>query len=78
MRATLDIPDTLYARAKERARARGESVSKLVSEALTWRLAELDRPEVANPPTFVFPVSDMGVPLVDVNDRDALYRAMEE
>jgi hypothetical protein len=78
MRTTLVIPDAVYARAKQQARARGRTVSELVTEALACRLAELDRPQAADAPAFHIPSWPMGVPLVDVNDRDALYRAMEE
>ena len=76
MRTTLVIPDAVYERAKKQARAHGRSVSALVTEALDLRLNEIEVPRGA--PPFVIPSWDMGVPFVDVNDRDALYRAMEE
>jgi hypothetical protein len=129
MRATLVIPDDVYARAKQAARARGVSLSQLVTDALaglkpgqpaprsgryvtigprgghgpevtavqgmplppapkrgsTYRLAEptdngagRDVPDTTASPTPVMPVVFMGIPKVDVADRDALERAMAE
>ena len=72
MKTTLIIPDTLMRELKRRAARRGETLSAVVAEALRRGLAE---PAVGELPPL--PVHPMGRPLVDVADRDALYRAME-
>lgn len=74
MKTTLILPDPLVAALKHRAAERDTSLSALVTELLR---KGLDGPAPATPleplPTF-----RAGRPLVDLNDRDALYRAMEE
>jgi hypothetical protein len=72
MKTTLIIPDTLMRELKRRAALRGETLSAVVAEALRRGLAE--PPAGKLPP---LPVHHMGRPVVDVADRDALYRAME-
>jgi hypothetical protein len=74
-KTTLHIPDTIYREVKRRAVQRGQTVSDLVAEYLRRGLQEgAARGKLAPLPSF----PDTGSPLVDVADRDALYRAMEE
>jgi hypothetical protein len=74
MKTTLIIPDPLMRELKRRAAERGVTLSSVVAEALRRGLIEPgSRPAPAPLPTF-----RMGRPLVDVSDRDALFRAMEE
>ena len=77
MRTTLVIPDAIYRRAKRAATKQGRTLSEVVSEAVAVQLAR-GKPddEEAKTPFKIKPVS-MGVPRVDVNDREALARAME-
>lgn len=74
MKTTLNIDDTVMARLKREAARTGRTMSELVETAL--RLL-LDRRQAASelPP---LPVFRSGGALVDIADRDALYRAMEE
>ncbi|MCC7074356.1 MAG: type II toxin-antitoxin system VapB family antitoxin [Deltaproteobacteria bacterium] len=75
MKTTLVIDDTVLAKLKSEARLRRTTISELVEAALRAFLARSKRP--APPPT-PLPTFASGGALVDVADRDALYRAMEE
>lgn len=74
MKTTLEIDEGVMRRLKAEAARQGKTMSELVETALR-RL--LDRPAavVELPP---LPTFDGGEALVDIADRDALYRAMEE
>jgi hypothetical protein len=75
MRATLVIPDPIYASAEREAQAAGCDVSQWVTEAVVGRLGRAR--EAARPRArFRIEPEDMGPPLVDLADRDALERAM--
>jgi hypothetical protein len=73
MRTTLIIPDQLMRELKRRAAGRGTTLSAVVAETLRRGLGE-PHPTADLPPLPSYP---MGRPLVDIADRDALYRAME-
>ncbi len=76
MKTTLVINDNVMRRVKQEAAKHGYTISELVEDALRRMLKEFERgPRKDLPP---LPVADLGVPLVDIADRDALYRAMEE
>jgi len=74
MKTTLNIDDTVMASLRREAARTGRTMSELVETALRQLLR---RPsgviELAPLPSF-----DSGGALVDVADRDALYRVMEE
>ena len=74
MRTTLIIPDHLVGELKERAAQSGETLSAVVAETLRRGLEAA----VLEKPTALLPTHRMGRPRVDVADRDALYRALEE
>lgn len=74
MKTTLILPDTLVASLKQRAAERDTSLSALVAELLRRGL-DAPRPRRTLTP---LPTYRGGRPLVDLNDRDALYCAMEE
>jgi len=73
MKTTLNIDDTVMASLRREAARTGRTMSELVETALRQLLR---RPsgvtELAPLPSF-----DSGGALVDVADRDALYRVME-
>lgn len=76
MRTTLVIPDPIYERARKLAQDQGTTISRLVTTALDLHICRHEQAPVARP-AFELPSYDLGEPLVDVDDRDALYRAME-
>ena len=76
MKTTLIIPDHLFRELKSRAARTGEKLSAVVAEVLHRGLqTEEDGDQSSMEP---LPVHAMGKPTVDLADRDALYRAMEE
>jgi hypothetical protein len=78
MRTTLVIPDPVYERARQRAREQGCQLSQFVTESLTCRLLEIEAAAAMTKEPLRLPSFSMGVPKVDVADRDALERAMED
>lgn len=74
MRTTLIIPDQIFRELKRRAAQRRETLSTLVEETLRRGLDDSRASEGTLPQ---LPVHHLGVPSVDVADRDALWRAME-
>lgn len=75
MKTTLILDDMLHKRLRQAAARRGMTMSELVEGAVRRMLDEVDRPTAEMSP---LPSFDGGKLLVDVADRDALYRAMEE
>ena len=78
MKTTLNIDESIMQRLREEAARRGTTMSALVEAGLRRVLAPSvaigERPERLSP----LPTWDSGGHLVDIDDRDALYRAMEE
>lgn len=74
MKTTLQIDDGVMRRLKREAARQGKTMSELVESALR-RMLEAPAARVELPP---LPTFDGGDELVDISDRDALYRAMEE
>ena len=73
MKTTLVIDDTVMARLKRESARTGRTMSELVETALRRMLqAKPDAVELPPLPSF-----RSGGALVDVADREALYRAME-
>ena len=72
MKTTLNIDDTVMAELRREAARQGRTMSEMVETALRLLLRSKPRRGKLPPlPTFS---SEM---LVDIDDRDALYRAME-
>jgi hypothetical protein len=74
MKTTLNIDDTVMAGLRREAARTGRTMSELVETALR----QLLRRRSDTPPLVSLPSFDSGGALVDVADRDALYRVMEE
>lgn len=73
MKTTLNIDDSVMARLKREAARTGRTMSDLVETALRNLLrAQREREPLPRLPSF-----DGGGALVDIADRDALYRTME-
>ena len=73
MKTTLNIDASVMARLKREAARIGHTVSELV-ETVLRNLLRTRREREALPP---LPSFDSGGSLVDMADRDALYRGME-
>jgi Arc/MetJ family transcription regulator len=74
MKTTLNIDDTVMAQLKREAARQRRTMSELVETALRNFFRSQKRATELPP----LPVFDSGGALVDIADRDALYRAMEE
>ena len=74
MKTTLNIDDTVMAELKREAARQGRTMSEMVETALRLLLRS-QRKRGTLPP---LPTFHGGRELVDIADRDALYRAMEE
>ena len=74
MKTTLNIDDTVMARLRRESARSGRTMSELVETALRQLLQR----RAAVPDLSPLPTFDSGGALVDVADRDALYRVMEE
>ncbi|MYB52910.1 MAG: hypothetical protein F4X77_12035 [Acidobacteriia bacterium] len=78
MKATLEIDDSVMERLREEAPRRGTTISALVEEGLRHVLA---KHALASGPTGELeplPSFDSGGHLVDIDNREELYRVMEE
>ena len=73
MKTTLTIDDSVMARLRRESARTGRTMSELVETALR-RLLQSKPDEVVPPP---LPSFMSGGALVDIADREALYRAME-
>lgn len=73
MKTTLNINDSVMALLKSEAARRGTTMSELVESAIRLLL----RPQGKRSDIRPLPTFKSGGPLVDIDDRDALYQAME-
>lgn len=71
MKATFNIPEPVLRQLKQEAARKGQTMSYVVEAALRFYLNY--KPAKDLPP---LPSHDMGEALVDVADREALYKAM--
>ena len=76
MKTTLNIDDTVMRRLREAAARRGTTMSALVEAGIRRVLAEPARSDKRPLPPL--PSWNGGDELVDLSNREALYRAMEE
>lgn len=78
MRTTLVIPDPLFKRAKAYAKKHDKNLSDVFAEALAERLTRED--QVLHEPRARYEVKprSMGAPSVNLSDREALGRVMDE
>ena len=77
MKTTINIDDSVMQRLREEAARRGTTMSALVEAGLRLVLAPSAATGEPPPPLPPLPTWDSGGHLVDIDDRDALYRAME-
>jgi hypothetical protein len=74
-RTTLDIDASVLAQLRRRAREEHKSMGQLVSERLAVVLAEGELPAESRP--LSWPAWHMGRPKVELQDKDALWRALD-
>lgn len=76
MRTTLNISDALASEAKKRAIKEGRTLTSFIEEALRDRLARTEERSSTPPlPTFGDPKTSSF--LIDIDDKDALWAALE-
>jgi hypothetical protein len=73
-RTTLDLDPTVTQELRRRAKREHKSMGQVASEALAQAFAQAP---VERPP-FGWKTHHMGVPLIDLEDKDALYRIFDE
>lgn len=73
-RTTIDLDQSVMRDLRGRAKRENKSMGQVASELLARALAV---EPVASPP-FEWKTYDMGEPLVDLEDKDALYRIFDE
>lgn len=73
-RTTLDLDPTVTHELRQRAKRDGKSMGQVASEALAVAFAAAP----AEPTPFEWKTYDMGLPLIDLEDKDALYRILDE
>lgn len=73
-RTTLDLDASVLRELKRRARERGKSLGDVVSEIVAPALAERHRR--SRPPQLRWNVAPMGRPKVDLEDKEAVRRAL--
>jgi len=73
-RTTLDLDANVTATLRERAKREGKSMGQVASEALAAAFAG----EPEDRPPFEWKTYNMGLPLIDLEDKDALYRILDE
>ncbi len=74
MKTTLVIDDSVMKRLKQEGVRQGRTISELVEAALRLFLQNQSKSPARLEP---LPSFDSGGALVDISDRDALYRVME-
>ena len=78
MKTTLNIADSVMQRLREEAARRGTTMTALVEAGLRRVLAESSQSDARTAKLAPLPTWNGGEELIDLSDRDALYRAMEE
>ncbi len=72
-RTTLDLDATVTRELRRRAKGERKSMGEVASETLARAFAEPS----AEPPPFEWKTHDMGLPLIDLEDKDELYRILD-
>jgi len=76
-RTTLDLDPTVLRELKARGAAERRSMGEVASELLAVALRETDRP-AGEPPAFEWKTWKTGAPLVDLDDKEAVWRVLDE
>ena len=79
MRTTLVLSDPVYERARKTAREKGIRLSALINEATEdFLLRSLSVAKAGKRPLVRLKPLSMGIPRVSIDNREELYRKMEE
>ena len=78
MKTTLNIADSVMQRLREEAARRGATMSAPIEAGLRRLLPEPSQSDAQPAKLPSLPTWNGGGELVDLSDRDTLYRAMEE
>jgi hypothetical protein len=73
-RTTLDLDGSVLSELRRRGQREGKSMGQVASELLARSLAEGAEPHV---PALQWRSGDLGDPLVDLEDRDAVQEALD-
>jgi plasmid stability protein len=73
-RTTLDLDPTVIRQLRQRAKREGKSMGQVASEKLAHAFADTSGEQEP----FEWKTYDMGLPLIDLEDKDALYRILDE
>ncbi len=76
-KTTINIEDAIMERLKEEAARRKTTMTALIEAGIRRILAEGETPALVGGELPPLPIYDMGEPLVDVADRDALYEVLD-
>jgi hypothetical protein len=76
MRTTVDIDSSVLAEAKALAKQRGKTLGETLSALIARALAEAAADTPAKP-AFSWPSQRMGTPLIDLEDKEALWRFLD-
>jgi plasmid stability protein len=74
-RTTLDLDPEVLRELRRRAAREGKSMGQLASELL---VRAMDGPADLPAPDFIWITGDLGLPLVDLEDPEAVRRALSE
>lgn len=74
-RTTLDIDPTVLRELRDRGRRERKSMGRVASELLAHALAEPS--EARRPPPLRWISHDLGTPLVDLDDKEAVRRVLD-
>lgn len=73
-RTTIDLDQSVIRDLRERAKRDRKSIGQVASELLRQVLTA----EPADPALFRWTTHSMGMPLIDLEDKDELYRILDE
>lgn len=73
-RTTIDLDPAILRELRRRGAREGKSMGQVASELLAQAVAE---PTNLPTPDFTWTVADLGTPLVDLEDPEAVRRALE-
>ncbi|MGH2711773.1 MAG: antitoxin [Actinomycetota bacterium] len=74
-RTTIDIDPSVLRELRERSRRAGKSMGRVASEILARGLSEADAQDGDRP--FRWKTWDMGKPLVDLEDKEAVWKILD-